>query len=214
MLTYDPDVAVAELARVDSDLAAFMEVAGPCRIAEREWAQAVTPFEALARSIVYQQLSGKAAGTIYGRFVDLFDGAGPTPEELLTLSEEQLRGCGLSRNKMLAVRDLAEKRLDGTVLDRTGLQKLSDEEVLQRLTAVRGIGPWTVQMLLMFYLGRPDVLPTTDLGIQKGFRLVYGTKDLPSPKELEAHGEQWKPWRTVASWYMWEAVHIDRGETT
>ncbi|MDX1438728.1 MAG: DNA-3-methyladenine glycosylase [Rubricoccaceae bacterium] len=214
MLTYDPDVAVAELARVDSDLAAFMEVAGPCRIAEREWAQAVTSFEALARSIVYQQLSGKAAGTIYGRFVDLFDGAGPTPEELLTLSEEQLRGCGLSRNKMLAVRDLAEKRLDGTVLDRTGLQKLSDEEVLQRLTAVRGIGPWTVQMLLMFYLGRPDVLPTTDLGIQKGFRLVYGTKDLPSPKELEAHGEQWKPWRTVASWYMWEAVHIDRGETT
>lgn len=213
MLTYDLDVAVVELAKADKDLAAFMDVAGRCRIDEREWAQPVTPFEALARSIVYQQLSGKAAGTIYGRFVDLFDGAGPTPEELLTLSDEQLRGCGLSRNKMLAVRDLAEKRLDGTVLDRSGLRDLSDEEVVRRLTAVRGIGPWTVQMLLMFYLGRPDVLPTTDLGIQKGFQLVYGTKDLPSPKELEAHGERWKPWRTVASWYMWEAVHIDRGET-
>ena len=213
MLTYDPEEAVAALAGVDADLGAFMKLAGPCRIAEREWAQPATPFEALARSIVYQQLSGKVAGTIYGRFVELFDGAGPTPEELLSFSDEQLRGCGLSRNKMLAVRDLAEKRLDGTVPDREGLRGLPDDDILERLTAVRGIGPWTVQMLLMFYLGRPDVLPATDLGIQKGYQLVYGADALPSPKELAAHGEKWKPWRTVASWYLWEAVHIERGET-
>jgi len=213
MLTYDPEEAVAELARADSDLGAFMELAGPCRIGERAWAQPVGPFEALLRSIIYQQLSGKAAGTIHGRFVDLFDGAGPTPEELLTLSEEQLRGCGLSRNKTLAVQDLAEKTLAEVVPEREMLLTLPDDEVIARLTEVRGIGPWTVEMLLMFNLGRPDILPITDLGIQKGFRLVYGTDELPKPKELGAYGEKWRPWRTVASWYMWEAVHIERGET-
>jgi len=212
MLTYDPEEAVAELARADSDLGAFMDVAGPCRIAERAWAQPVDPFEALLRSIIYQQLSGKAAGTIHGRFVELFDGAGPAPEALLTLSEDQLRGCGLSRNKTAAVRDLAEKTLAEVVPGREALLTLPDAEVVERLTEVRGIGPWTVEMLLMFNLGRPDVLPVTDLGIQKGYQLVYGTEALPTPKELGTFGERWRPWRTVASWYMWEAVHIERGE--
>ena len=212
MLTYDPEEAVAELARADSDLGAFMDVAGPCRIAERAWAQPVDPFEALLRSIIYQQLSGKAAGTIHGRFVELFDGAGPAPEALLTLSEDQLRGCGLSRNKTAAVRDLAEKTLAEVVPGREALLTLPDAEVVERLTEVRGIGPWTVEMLLMFNLGRPDVLPVTDLCIQKGYQLVYGTEALPTPKELGTFGERWRPWRTVASWYMWEAVHIERGE--
>ena len=213
MLTYDLEEAIAALARADHDLGVFMEVAGPCRIAERAWAQPVEPFEALLRSIIYQQLSGKAAGTIHGRFVDLFDGAGPSPEALLALSEDQLRGCGLSRNKTLAVKDLAEKTLAEVVPERETLLTLPDDEVIARLTEVRGIGPWTVEMLLMFNLGRPDVLPATDLGIQKGYQLVYGTDDLPNHKELAAHGEKWRPWRTVASWYMWEAVHIERGET-
>ena len=214
MLTYDPEEAVAALARVDHDLGVFMEIAGPCRIAERAWAQPVEPFEALLRAIIYQQLSGASAGAIYKRFVDLFDGAGPMPEALLGLSDDQLRGCGLSRNKMVAVKDLAEKTLAEVVPERDTLLTLPDDEVIARLTEVRGIGPWTVEMLLMFNLGRPDVLPITDLGIQKGFQLVYGTDNLPTPKELGAHGEKWRPWRTVASWYMWEAVHIERGETT
>ncbi len=213
MLTYDPEEAIAALAKADYDLGVFMEVAGPCRIAERAWAQPVEPFEALLRSIIYQQLSGKAAGTIHGRFIDLFDGAGPSPEALLVLSEDQLRGCGLSRNKTLAVKDLAEKTLAEVVPEREALLTLSDDDVIARLTEVRGIGPWTVEMLLMFNLGRPDVLPATDLGIQKGYQLVYGTNDLPTPQELAAHGEKWRPWRTVASWYMWEALHIERGET-
>ena len=213
MLTYDPEEAIAALAKADYDLGVFMEVAGPCRIAERAWAQPVEPFEALLRSIIYQQLSGKVAGTIHGRFVDLFDGAGPSPEALLALSEDQLRGCGLSRNKTLAVKDLAEKTLAEVVPERETLLTLPDDEVIARLTEVRGIGPWTVEMLLMFNLGRPDVLPATDLGIQKGYQLVYGTDELPKPKELDAYGEKWRPWRTVASWYMWEAVHIERGET-
>ncbi len=212
MLTYDPKRAVSELAKADPDLGIFMEVAGPCRIGERSWAQPVEPFESLLRSIIYQQLSGASAGAIHKRFVDLFDGAGPTAEALLSLSEAQLRGCGLSRNKTIAVRDLAEKKLDGTVVDRVELEPLADNEIIKRLTAVRGIGPWTVEMLLMFNLGRPDVLPITDLGIQKGFQLVYGTDELPKPKELGAFGERWRPWRTVASWYMWEAVHIERRE--
>ncbi len=212
MLTYDPVEAVKQLTKADRDLAAFMEVAGPCRIGERAWAQPVEPFESLLRSIIYQQLSGASAGAIYKRFVELFDGAGPAPEALLSLPDEQLRGCGLSQNKMRAVRDLSDKKLDGTVLDRAALLELPDEEVVKRLTSVRGVGPWTVQMLLMFNLGRPDVLPTTDLGIQNGFQLIYSTEDRPSAKELGAHGEKWKPWRTVASWYMWEAVHLDRGE--
>ncbi len=213
MLTYDLEEAVDELAKADHDLGVFMEVAGPCRIGERAWAQPVEPFEALLRSIIYQQLSGKAAGTIHGRFVELFDGAGPSPEALLALSEDQLRGCGLSRNKTLAVKDLAEKTLAELVPGRDTLLTLPDDDVIARLTEVRGIGPWTVEMLLMFNLGRPDILPATDLGIQKGYQLVYGTDDLPTHKELAAHGEKWRPWRTVASWYMWEAVHIERDET-
>lgn len=162
------------------------------------------PFASLVRSIVHQQLAGKAAATIHGRLVEAVGGE-MTPEALLGVAPEALRGAGLSRNKLAAVTDLAAKALDGTVpLDR--LERMPDAEVIERLTAVRGVGPWTAQMFLLFRLLRPDVWPVTDLGVRAGWARVLGMEDLPAPRELEALGEPYRPWRSALAWYCWRAL--------
>ena len=164
-------------------------------------------FESLVQSIVYQQLNGKAAATIHGRVLALFGGKTPTPARLLKIPKAKLRGAGLSENKYLAVRDLAQKCLSGVVAPRKTLEALPDEEIIARLTEVRGIGVWTVQMFLMFKLGRPDVLPSGDFGVRKAFGLLYRKNGrMPPPSALEKHGRKWAPYRTVASWYLWRAL--------
>lgn len=188
-------------------MGALIHAAGPYEIAYKPTRD---PFEALCQAIVHQQLSGKAAGTIYRRFCDLLaPNSFPIPQTVLTLSPESMRGVGLSRAKTSAILDLASKTLDGTVPDAETLRKLSNEEILVRLTSVRGIGPWTVEMLLIFRLGRPDVLPATDLGVRKGFARVYGLGDLPEPSELIDWAERWRPFRSVASWYLWRANELE-----
>lgn len=170
-----------------------------------------SPYEALMEAIVYQQLNGKAAGTIFGRVKDRVGGGNiPTPVQILEASDATLRGAGLSRQKLAAIRDLAQKTIDGIVPSLAEVELLADEEIVTRLTAVRGVGVWTVHMMLIFRLGRPDILPTLDYGVQQGFKLAYRKRKLPKPKELLAFGERWKPYRSVASWYLWQAVHLHR----
>jgi DNA-3-methyladenine glycosylase II len=165
------------------------------------------PFEILARAVANQQLNGTAAETILRRLVALFPGRKfPTPDDLLTASEEDIRGAGFSRAKVAALRDLAAKTLDGTVPLARVIRRLEDDVIIERLTRVRGIGRWTAEMLLIFHLGRPDVLPADDFGVRAGFRVAYGLADLPRPKELLLHGERWRPYRTAAAWYLWRAV--------
>jgi DNA-3-methyladenine glycosylase II len=198
--------AVQHLQRADRKLARIIKQIGPCPLAPR---QGVAPWQALVRSVAYQQLNGTAAETIFNRFLALFPGQKfPTPEQILAASEERLRSAGLSRAKTAAIKDIAAHVLRGVVTDRRGMKRLSDAEIIERLTVIRGVGPWTVEMLLMFTLGRPDVLPATDYGVRSGFALVYGLKELPAPKDLLAHGERWRPYRTVASWYLWRAVDL------
>ncbi len=158
-----------------------------------------------------QQLSGKAAKTIHTRVVELHAPAKrPTPAALLEISDEALRGAGLSRNKLAAVRDLAQKSLDGTVPTMRALKRMDDAEIIERLTQVRGVGVWTVEMMLMFTLGRPDVLPLADLGVRQGFMHAYGHAAVPAIDVIEAHAERWRPYRSVGSWYMWRAVERHR----
>ncbi len=201
--------AAVHIARRDPKLARVIEQAGPVRL---QIAAAQSTFEALAESIVYQQLSGKAAATIHGRVCALFPRNQLHPERLADATDEQLRGAGLSRAKLLALRDLAQKTLDGTVPSIRELSSMSDDDVVERLVSVRGVGRWTVEMLLIFRLGRPDVLPIHDYGVRYGFQLAYGKRALPAPKDLARHGETWKPFRTVASWYLWRAVDIERAK--
>lgn len=201
---FDIDEAIRLLSANDPDLARLIDRIGPCALTVRA---GFNPFQALLRSIVYQQLSGKAAATIFGRVQALFPGDTPTAKQLLDYPDDALRVAGMSRAKVAAAKDLAAKTLEGIVPERLTLQSLDDEAIIERLTTVRGVGRWTVEMLLMFYLGRPDVLPATDLGVRKGFMYTYGLDDLPAPKTILAHGEtHWQPYRTVASWYMWRAV--------
>jgi DNA-3-methyladenine glycosylase II len=165
-----------------------------------------SPYEALLKAIAYQSISGKAAATIFGRIEALSStGRAPSPHEMVKLRKQALRKAGLSGAKVVAMKDLAEKTIEGVVPTLEEAQKLSDEELVERLTSVRGIGAWTVEMFLIFRLGRPDVLPIHDLGVQKGWSITYGKKHKPKPKELLAFGERWRPYRTVASWYMWRA---------
>ncbi len=165
-----------------------------------------SPYEALLEAIAYQSISGKAAATIFGRVKALSStGRAPNPQEMLKLRKQALRKAGLSGAKVVAMKDLAKKTIEGVVPTLEDAQKLSDEELVERLTSVRGIGAWTVEMFLIFRLGRPDVLPIHDLGVQKGWSITYGKKHKPKPKELLAFGERWRPYRTVASWYMWRA---------
>ena len=160
----------------------------------------------LLRAIAYQSIAGKAAAVIFGRVKALgLNARCPTPEELLRVRHQALRKAGLSAAKIAAVRDLAQKTIEGIVPTMEEAHKMSDQELVDRLISVRGIGAWTVEMFLIFRLGRPDVLPIHDLGVKKGWSVAYGKKHMPKPKELLAFGERWRPYRTVASWYLWRA---------
>lgn len=166
-----------------------------------------SPFESLARAIAYQQLHDKAAESILKRFVALFPGRRfPNPKELLAMNTPAIRQAGFSRPKIAALRDLAAKTLDGTVPTNRVIKQLDDEAIVERLIEVRGIGRWTVEMLLIFQLGRPDVLPVDDYGVRNGFRIVYGRRTMPTPKAVLRYGERWRPYRTAASWYLWRAA--------
>jgi DNA-3-methyladenine glycosylase II len=167
----------------------------------------IRPFDALAESIAYQQLSGKAAATIFGRVRALYPKRKwLDPKKLLATPDEKLRAAGLSRAKTAALKDLAAKTIDGTVPSGRALIPMSDDEIIARLTTVRGIGRWTVEMLLLFDLGRPDVWPVDDYGVRKGFAKTFGKRKLPTPKQLMKFGEKWRPYRSVAAWYFWRAL--------
>jgi DNA-3-methyladenine glycosylase II len=172
------------------------------------------PFESLARNIIYQQLHGNAAAAIHQRVRDLYGKRRLAPQDIINTPDELLRGAGLSTAKTVAVKDLAAKTLDGTVPTLARLHRMEDEEIIERLTQVRGIGRWTVEMLLIFRLGRPDVLPVGDFAVRKGFALAYGLKEQPKPKELLKYGERWRPYRSVASWYMWRASELPAGRSS
>ena len=204
--TYDWPIGVAHLRRQDPALRRIIDIVGPNRPARLESAQ--TPFATLLRSIVYQQLSGKAAGSIHRRLLDLFPSRRPSARALLALDEAELRAAGLSRSKVLSVRDLAARAASRQLPSRRTLDAMDDEAIIERLTEIRGIGRWTVEMLLIFTLGRPDVLPVTDLGVRRGFMVCQGNGELPEPADLLAHGEIWRPWRSVASWYLWRASEL------
>jgi 3-methyladenine DNA glycosylase/8-oxoguanine DNA glycosylase len=201
---FDAAAAVKHIRRVDPELAAVIRRAGRCGLEPR---LRHPPFEELLEAIVYQQLSGKAAATIYGRVRALYPRRRALdPAALLDTPDDALRCAGLSRAKLAAARDLAAKTIEGVVPTAAALRRMPDDEIVARLTAVRGVGRWTVEMLLIFRLGRPDVLPIHDLGIQKGFQLTYGTRQRPKPDRIERHGERWRPFRSVASWYLWRAT--------
>jgi methylated-DNA-[protein]-cysteine S-methyltransferase len=205
-LPFNPEEAVLHLRERDARLARLMERVGPFRL---RLATMQTPFEALAESIVYQQLTGRAAATILSRVVALFRPKRfPRPADLVAAPDTLLRSAGLSRGKIAALKDLADKTETGIVPRLVELRDMPEDEIVERLTAVRGIGRWTVEMLLIFRLGRPDVLPATDYGVRKGFARAFGRRELPTPKALLAHGERWRPFRTVASWYLWRVLEL------
>src|SRR5216117_464644 len=167
----------------------------------------IRPFDALAESIAYQQLSGKAAATIFGRVRALYPRRKYLdPKKILVTPDETFRAAGLSRAKIAALKDLAAKTIDGTVPSARALSRMSDDEIVARLITVRGIGRWTVEMLLLFDLGRPDVWPVHDYEVRKGFAKTFGRRKLPTPKELMKFGERWRPYRSVAAWYFWRAL--------
>lgn len=205
-LGYDPDVACRHLTEADPIMGALIARVGEFTMRP---APARSLFQTLVRSIVYQQLSGNAAGTILGRVIRLFPPKRfPTPRDLLEVPSERLRAAGLSTAKTAALKDLAARALDGTVPSLPRVRRMTDEEIVQQLTTVRGIGRWTVEMLLIFKLGRPDVLPLGDLGVRKGFALTLGKRKLPEPAAMVRRGERWRPYRSVASWYLWRALDL------
>jgi DNA-3-methyladenine glycosylase II len=202
-LPFDLAAAMAHLSAKDEKLAQL--IAETVQF-EMDMTGAQSPYEALMESIAYQSISGKAAATIFGRVKALgTDGRPPSPKQMLKLRKQTLRKAGLSGAKVSAMKDLALKTIQGIVPTREDACKMSDEELVERLVSVRGIGAWTVEMFLIFNLGRPDVLPIHDLGVKKGWSVTYGKAHMPKPKELLAFGEQWRPYRTIASWYMWRA---------
>jgi 3-methyladenine DNA glycosylase/8-oxoguanine DNA glycosylase len=202
-LAFDLAEAVRFLAERDEFLKPLIDEAPPF---ELDLVRTLSPYEALVEAITYQSISGKAAATIFGRVTALARNGGvPTPEEMLKLRKPALRKAGLSGAKILAMKDLARKTISGVVPTLDQAHAMSDEELVERLVSVRGVGIWTVEMFLMFRLGRPDVLPIHDLGVKKGWSVTYGKKHMPAPRELLAFGERWRPYRTVASWYMWRA---------
>jgi 3-methyladenine DNA glycosylase/8-oxoguanine DNA glycosylase len=205
-LEYDPEVACRHLSGADPQLGRLIARVGEFGLRPR-----ITHslFTSLLRSIVYQQLSGKAAETILRRVIRLAAPRRfPTPRDLLELSPERLRGAGLSAAKTAAVRDLAARTLDGTVPPLASIRRMEDEEIIQRLTLVRGIGRWTVEMLLIFRLGRPDVLPVDDLGVRKGFAQVFRKRKLPEAASMLRRAEDWRPYRSVATWYLYRALEL------
>ena len=218
-LPYDPAEAIVALSSADPKLAKLIARAGPFTL---RLASSQSPFEALAESIVYQQLNGKAAATIHARMIASFEdicglGVHPSPQHLLDCPTPQLRAAGLSHNKTLALRDLAAKTIDGTVPTLAKIRRMDDEAIIEHLTQVRGIGKWTVEMMLIFRLGRADVFPTTDYGVRKGFALTFqglkpGVKVTPDilakPVDMERRAKKWAPWRSIASWYLWRACDL------
>jgi len=215
-LPFDVAEALAHLKDSDPKLGALIDRAGAftLRLDPRP-----SPFESLLESILYQQLHGKAAATIHRRVREYY-GGDPAPQLLLDTPDEVLRAAGVSFNKIKALKDLAARTLDGTVPSHAAIKKMTDAEIVERLTEVRGIGPWTVEMLLIFRLGRPDVLPVSDYGVRKGFALTFlrlpktrqlEAKDLPKPEVLLKRGKRWTPFRSVASWYLWRACDLAKG---
>lgn len=171
-----------------------------------------TPFQSLVRAVANQQLNGKAAATILGRFIALFPGKRfPSPEDLTAVDDSAMRACGFSRAKVAAIRDIAAKSIAGVIPTSRQIARLTDDEIVERLTEARGVGRWTVEMLLIFQLGRPDVLPVDDFGVRNGYRLAYGRDEMPKPKELLAIGEVWRPHRSAAAWYLWRATELEWG---
>jgi DNA-3-methyladenine glycosylase II len=215
-LPFDSAEAIGHLRASDAKLGALIDRAGPFIL---KLDRSPSPFESLLESILYQQLHGKAAATIHRRVREYF-GGDPAPQSLLGTRDEPLRAAGVSGNKIRALRDLAAKTLDGTVPTHRAIQRMTDAEIIERLTQVRGIGPWTVEMLLIFRLGRPDVLPVSDYGVRKGFALTFqrvpktrllSAEDLPQPEVLLRRGKRWSPFRSVASWYLWRACDLAKG---
>ncbi len=177
---------------------------GPCKLVPETRR---SPFESLVQAVAHQQLNGTAANTIFTRFKKLFPRRRfPHPKDIASVTDKQIRACGFSFAKIAAIRDIAAKTIAGIVPTSRQITKLSDDEIIERLTEVRGVGRWTVEMLLIFQLGRPDVLPADDFGIRNGFRHAYRTSKLPTPKEVLAHGEHWQPYRTTAAWYLWRVA--------
>lgn len=205
-MRYDRSEAVHHLCTADARLALLIERVGPCLLKPRV---EHSIFYSLLRSIVYQQLAGKAAAAILARVDALFP-AHPyiIPEDILDAPDELLRSAGLSRNKIAAIRDLAAKTVDGTVPTMPQTRRMGDQELIERLVTIRGIGQWTVEMLLIFRLGRPDVLPLDDYGVRKGFKATFRTRELPTKQQMLRRGERWRPYRSVASWYMWRAAEM------
>jgi DNA-3-methyladenine glycosylase II len=215
-LPFDPEEAVAHLRKSDVKLAQLIDRAGPCTM---KLDSLPSPFETLLEAILYQQLHGKAAATIHGRVRECFKGD-PSPQALIGTPDEVLRACGVSFNKIKAMKDLAAKTINGTVPSHSAIKKMTDADIVERLTEVRGIGPWTVEMLLIFRMGRPDVLPVTDYGVRKGYALTFmrvpksrptEAADLPKPDVVFKRGQRWKPFRSVASWYLWRACDLAKG---
>jgi 3-methyladenine DNA glycosylase/8-oxoguanine DNA glycosylase len=204
-LGYDPIAAVEHLRAADAPLARWIDTVGPCGI---RIDRAPSLFVALAEAIVYQQLTAKAAATIFARVQSIFPRGheGPTAEQILRCPEASLRAAGLSGSKLLSLRDLARRTGDGLLPTLAELHGMDNEAIIERLTEVRGIGRWTVEMLLMFRLGRPDVLPVDDYGIRKGFAVVFKKRDLPTRDAVSSRGARWTPYRSVASWYLWRAA--------
>jgi DNA-3-methyladenine glycosylase II len=200
--------SVNHLKRVDPKLARVIEAVGGCRLQLRTEG---THFQALARAIVFQQLSGKAAGTIFARLNALYPGGGIAPDPVLATTDEQLRSVGMSRQKIAYLKDLSAKVLSGD-LPLDAVESMDDDDLIAHLVQVKGIGRWTAQMFLMFRLGRPDVLPELDLGIQNAIRRVYGMRKRPTPKQVKKIGARWSPHSSVACWYLWRSLENGDGQ--
>jgi DNA-3-methyladenine glycosylase II len=199
---------ITHLSKADVVMAGVIQAVGPCGIAADLEG---TPFQALAQAIAHQQLNGTAANTILKRFIDTVGGGTfPTPQQVQDAPEATLRANGFSFAKIAALKDLAAKTIEGIVPDRDTLLALEDVAIIERLTQVRGIGRWTVEMMLIFQLGRHDILPVDDFGVRDGFRRAYGLRKMPAPKALAAFGERWSPHRSAAAWYLWRAVELHR----
>jgi DNA-3-methyladenine glycosylase II len=196
--------AIKHLTKADPILGRVIKSVGPCTLTPES---ARSPFESLVRAVSHQQLHGKAAESILKRFIACFPGRRfPRPADLVNVSDAAMRSAGFSGAKVAAIRDIAAKTIEGIVPGPRAIKNMPDEEIIERLTMVRGVGRWTVEMLLIFQLGRPDVLPADDFGVRNGFRRAYGLPEMPKPKEVLAHGERWAPYRTTAAWYLWRAA--------
>ncbi len=196
--------ALKHLSAADPAMKNLIAEHGPCKLEHEPWR---SPFQSLVQAVAHQQLNGTAANTILTRFKKLFPKRRfPKPEDLASVTDEQIRACGFSFAKIAAIRDIAAKTLDGTIPSSRQIEKLTDEEIIERLTAARGVGRWTVEMLLIFQLGRENVLPADDFGVRSGFRVAYKKREMPKPRDLLKFGARWRPHATTAAWYLWRAA--------